>query len=349
VGEVVAGLTAELGTRPALDVIAYALTWRGRSHLEDVVPARVRAATAPLPARFVRASWMRTDHPRIERWTGPVDVVHATNYVPPPSLAPVVVSVYDLGFVRFPELCTADALQYPTLLRRGIARGAVVHTTSDFVADEVRAEFQLPAERVVRVYPGVPRAAGGDAANGPRIAGVARYVLAVGTVEPRKNLPMLVEAFDRLAAIDSDVDLVVAGQDGWGTEEFSAACGRARHSARIRRLGYVSAEERRDLLAGAAVLAYPSRYEGFGFPPLEAMSAGVPVVATRAGAIPETTGDAALLVDPDDPDELAGALFQALDDSELRDELVARGHEQVQRFSWVAAADELVTLDRRVA
>jgi glycosyltransferase involved in cell wall biosynthesis len=349
VGEVVAGLGAELATRAELELTAYALTWCGRAALADVVPEGMRTATAPVPARFIRASWMRTDHPRIERWTGPVDVVHATNYVPPPSRAPVIVSVYDLGFVRFPELCTADALQYPTLLRRGFARGAVAHTTSDFVAGEVRAEFGLPADRVVRVYPGVPPIIGGDAAMGRQVAGAARYVLAVGTVEPRKNYPMLVDAFDRVAALDPEVHLVVAGQDGWGTEAFTAACARAAHRTRIHQLGYVSASARRDLLAGATVLAYPSRYEGFGFPPLEAMAGGVPVVATRAGAIPEVTGDAALLVDPDDPDDLAAGLARLLDDDELRATLVARGRARVDRFSWSTAGDEFLALYRALA
>ena len=349
IGEVVTGLLPRLAEDPAIDCRAYALTWRGRSDLAAALPAGVRAATRPIPARLVRAGWLRSSWPRIETWTGRVDVVHATNYVPPPSRAPVVVSVYDLGFVRFPELVTADALQYPTLLRRGFARGAVVHATSDFVAAEIRAEFGLPEERVVRVYPGIPPIAGGDAAAGRRAAGVARYVLALGTIEPRKNLPVLVEAFDAVAADDRDVTLVVAGQDGWGTDAFTAACTRAEHGDRIRRLGYVDDATRADLLAGASVLAYPSRYEGFGFPPLEAMVAGVPVVASTAGAVPEVAGDAALLVDPDDTDGLAAALLRALGDDDTRACLVGRGRAQVARFTWDTSIAGMLALYRDVA
>jgi glycosyltransferase involved in cell wall biosynthesis len=121
------------------------------------------------------------------------------------------------------------------------------------------------------------------------------------------------------------------------------------HRARIRRLGYVADDRRRDLLAGARVLAYPSKYEGFGFPPLEAMSVGVPVVSTRAGALPEVTGDAALLVDPDDRDALAEALHQVLDDDRLRATLVERGHARAAEFSWSAAGDQLVALYRSLA
>jgi glycosyltransferase involved in cell wall biosynthesis len=344
VGEVVAGIAPELARRPELEIVAYAITLRGRHELVAHVPPGVRAATRAYPARLVRQAWLRAEHPRIERWTGPVDVVHATNYVAPPTDAAEVVSVYDLGFVRYPELVTDDALTYPELLRRAIRRGAWVHTTSDFVRDEIVSTFEIAPERVVRVYPGVPATHGGDAARGRDVAGAARYVLAIGTIEPRKNYPTLVRAFDALAARDPDVVLVVAGGRAWGADEFDAAVAAAVHRDRVRTPGYVSADDRRDLLAGAAVLAYPSHYEGFGIPPLEAMAGGVPVVASSAGAIPEVVGDAAVLVESDDADALAEALHAVLTDDGVRDDLVARGAARHDAFSWSAAADGLVAL-----
>ena len=132
------------------------------------------------------------------------------------------------------------------------------------------------------------------------------------------------------------------------SDEYTVPLCRAHHREHIRSLGYVSAGVRRDLLAGASVLAYPSRYEGFGFPPLEAMAAGVPVVAARAGAIPEVVGDAALLVDPDDVDDLARALDTVLTDEQQRDALVARGGIRHTEFSWARAADELVGVYRDI-
>jgi glycosyltransferase involved in cell wall biosynthesis len=255
-----------------------------------------------------------------------------------------VVSVYDLGFVRYPTFVNSDTLDYPELLRRAVRRGAWVHTTSDFVRDEVIETFSVPAERVVRVYPGIPPIHGGDPARGRTLAGVDRYVLAIGTIEPRKNFPGLVRAFDALAARDPDVVLAVAGGRGWGADEFDAAVAAAHHRDRVRTFGYVSSEDRADLLAGASVLAYPSHYEGFGFPPLEAMAAGVPVVTTRAGAVPEVVGDAALVVDVDDDDALADALQRVLDDDARRHDLVARGHARHQVFSWTQTVDELVAL-----
>ena len=348
VGEVTLHLLKALAARDDLDVAAYAITWRGRDELEQLTPPGVRCATRPFPARATRILWPRVATPAIERWTGPVDVVHATAFVAPPAAAPVLLTIHDLTFARFPEMCTPDTLSYARLIDVALDRGATVHTYSDFVADEVRATFDLPAERVVRIYPGLAPTAGGDALRGRRLAGSDRYVLALATIEPRKNLPTLVRAFDAVAENDPDVRLVIAGPDGWGVESFDAACAAARHGDRIHRLGYVDDRDRRDLLAGAAVLAYPSIYEGFGHPPLEAMGAGVPVVASSGGALPEVLGDAALLPNPFDVDAVSDALARALSDDGLRSRLRDLGFERVARYTWPDATDELARLYERL-
>ncbi len=344
VGQVTAHLIEALAARGDLDVRAFAISWRGRDALRDQLPAGVASGTKPFPARLTRALWPRLPIPHVEHWTGPVDVVHATSFVAPPSRAPVLLTVHDLTFVRFPQMCSGDTLTYPRLIRVALDRGAVVHTYSDCIAAEIVEHFGLPADRVVRVYPGLAPTAGGDPARGRELAGTDRYVLALGTIEPRKNLPMLVRAFDGVAASDPAVRLVIGGPDGWGADAFAEACANAHHGDRVVRLGYVDAADRRDLLAGATVLAYPSIYEGFGHPPLEAMLAGVPVVASNAGALVEVLGDAALLPDPDDADAIADALTRALTDAELRAELVRRGHERTRRYTWEHAAGEFVAL-----
>jgi glycosyltransferase involved in cell wall biosynthesis len=162
-------------------------------------------------------------------------------------------------------------------------------------------------------------------------------------------LPDLVRCFDRLAATRPDVHLVVAGPDGWGTEAFAAAVSMARHGARVRRIGWVEPSDRSDLLAGARVLAAPSVYEGFGYVPLEAMSMGVPVVATAVGSLPEVLGAAARLVPSGDPDALTAALGEVIDDDDVAADLSARGPIHVADYTWDACASALVELYRDAA
>ena len=352
VGEVTGGLLEALARRSDVSVTTYALTWRGRGALAAAVPANVTAATRPIPASMVREFWDRgASRPRAEDWTGPVDVVHATNFVAPPAKAPVVVTVHDLTFIRFPDLCTPDTLRYPELLRRAIARGATIHTPSEFVASEVLEHLGAPADRVVAIHSGIPTVENGDPAAGARLAGDERYVLALGTIEPRKNLTTLVTAFTESARLDPLLRLVLAGPAGWDSARVQATIDSSAARERIVTLGYVGERDRADLLAGAAVFAYPSIYEGFGFPPLEAMQSDVPVVAGNAGALPEVLGDAALLVDPMNVDALAAAISLLADPdlgNDTRNRLIQRGRQRASRYNWATTAERMVELYRRL-
>jgi glycosyltransferase involved in cell wall biosynthesis len=343
------GLLDALRVRPDVESLAYAVTWRGRGQLPAMLPPGVTAVgRAPMPARPLRWAWRRADRPAIEWWTGPVDVVHGTNFVVPPTRrAGEVVTVHDLTPMRFPELAHRATLDYERLLRRALARGAWVHTPSDFVAAEVVERFGVERERVVAVAEGVPALP--DVAPDAATLGEAPYVLTVGTVEPRKDHPALVRAFDVIAAEEPELRLVIAGPDGWGADALADALGAIGHRDRVVRLGYVDDVERARLLRGAAVFAFPSKYEGFGLPPLEAMTEGVPVVATAAGSLPEVLGDAALLVPVGDVDALAGALDVALHDETVRARLVAAGRARAARYSWERCASGLVDLYRRAA
>ena len=353
VGQFTTEALAALARRDDLDLSAFALTWEGRGDVARMLPPGVRGLRRPMAARPLRQCWKRSSWPPVEWWSGPVDVVHGTNFVVPPARrAAEVVTVHDLTPVRLPELCTPDTLELPGLLRRALARGAFVHTPSAFVAAEVVEHLGAPPERVQAVPHGVPglaHLAAADPAAGRRLAGAERYVLALGTVEPRKDLPTLVRAFDVVAGSDPDVALVVAGPDGWGVGAFAAAVAELRHGARLRRLGYVDGADKAALVAGAAVFAYPSLNEGFGLPPLEAMAAGVPVVATAAGALPEVLGDAARLVPPGDVTALAAALAEVAADEGERARLVARGRRRVAALSWERCAAGLAELYRRAA
>jgi glycosyltransferase involved in cell wall biosynthesis len=328
-----------------------------------------------MPARPLHASWRRWSEPPVEWFVGSHHVVHGTNFVVPPTRrAARVVTVHDLTIVRYPELCDASTLRFPALIRRAVASGAWVHTPSRFVAEEVIEAFHLPPERVRAVHHGVPvlpghelrpQAAPGtpgsspDAATGtagsspdaatralPLPPGTSRYVLAIGTVEPRKDYPTLVAAFGLVAGGRPDVALVIVGSGGWGSDAFQAAVEASPARDRIVRPGFLDDRTLGGVLRGAAVLAYPSLYEGFGFPPVQAMAEGVPVVTTRVGAIPEVVSDGAALVEPRDPESLAAALDAALAGGAELIAQVDRGRRRAEAFTWSACAAGLVGLYR---
>lgn len=347
IGRFTASLLEAVAGHPDVEVIAFAVTWRGQERLSTMLPAGIAAAHRRSAAAPLRALWRRLDHPRIERWTGPIDAVHGTNYVVPPARGAQIASVHDLTFLHHPEFCTADVLQYPGLLRRAIGRGAWIHTDSEFVREEVIELLGVEPARVVAVPLGVAPPPSRDAAHGRAVAGAERYILALGTIEPRKNLPRLVAAFDALAADDPELRLVVAGPDGWGLDEYAAAVQRSHHRGRIVRLGFVTEADRGDLLAAATVVAVPSVYEGFGLTAVEAMLAGVPVVASRAGSHPEVIGEAGLLVDPHRTDDLAEALARVLTDASLAADLRRRGAERAARYTWGTTAAGVTDLWRR--
>jgi glycosyltransferase involved in cell wall biosynthesis len=354
IGNAVAELIAafdRLEATPTL--VPYALSLRAREHRDDV-PAGTRFP--PLPARALLTTWARSDGPKLDRWLKPARVVHATNYLAPPSRLPVIVTINDCSFARYPELCTPEVRALLPIVRRSIHRGAVVHVPSSFVADEVDELFGpgLAGTGRLVVIPWAVPAVQTEVAPPPEIAAIVSggpYVLAMGSLEPRKNLPYLVAAFGAIAATHPDLRLVLAGPDGPARPAVDDAIAGldADAQSRIVITGGVSDAGRVALLVNARVLAYPSLYEGFGFPVLEAMSIGVPVVAARAGSIPEVAGDAATLVGPTDVDALGAALAELVDDDTRRAEQIALGRDQARRFSWVETAHGLASLYRRLA
>ena len=247
-------------------------------------------------------------------------------------------------------LVTVHARAYPRLLERAVERGAAVHTPSAFVADEVIDTTGIDPARVHVIHNGFAAGDLGNPNRGRDLAG-GEFVLAIGTVEPRKDLPTLVTSMPAVWAELPDIRLVIVGGDGWGSEALDRAVSGLSPAQRRRvvRLGYVSDRDRADLLSGARCLAFPSLYEGFGLPPLEAMARSTPVVTTTAGALPEICGDAARFVPPSDPTELGAAIVEVSTNEHVRAQLVDTGLRRSSEFSWVATTRQMVALYHRLA
>jgi glycosyltransferase involved in cell wall biosynthesis len=302
------------GSGVALELVATAFTARGQRALRAVRPSGVEIRSRPVPARVLRAAWARTQFPPVEWLCGRVDVFHGTNFVLPPTRrARGVVTVHDLSFLRFPETVSADSLRYRELVPRSIARAEVVCTLTQAMSDEIVAEYGLDPDTVQVTYPGVDEAwycaRPPDPAMRRRLGLPERYLLAVGTLEPRKNLPFLISAYAQLRRAKPETPpLVLAGPAGWGPAlDLASLSGSSAMTT-----GYLDDDALRRVVAGAACLASPSVYEGFGLPPVEALACGVPVVATDLPVTREVLGDAARLVPRDDREAWADALDQEL-------------------------------------
>jgi len=329
IGQYVAHLLRELALDPTAQVQAAALSLRGRSGLRDL-PAGISIVHRPLPARLLHQAWRRWDWPSAESVVGRVDVVHGTNFtLPPPRRAAGVVTVHDLAFIRYPDLVSAASLDYRELVPRALTRAAAVLTPTQAIATELVDTYSISPDRI-RVTPmGVDDA--WFSATAARPSGLPeQYVLAVGTHEPRKGLDVLLSAYRLLLSDRIDVPpLVIAGGTGWGPALNTAQL----TDDQVITLGYLDRPQLRGLVAGASLLAFPSLYEGFGLPPLEAMAAGTPVVASDVPAVHEVVGSLARLVPPRDAAALAHALQDVLAHPPSADQRAA-ARERASSFSW---------------
>lgn len=330
----------------SLELVAYGVSGRRGKQLRSAVPQRVAVAKKRMTAGVLFRLWARGDWPKIERYTGRVDVVHGTNVIAPPTRGATVITVHDLTCIRYPQMCVGISKRYPEFIRTALRRGAFIHTPSHYVANEVCEVFDVSPERVTAIAHGAPQQAVVQPVEERTIFELvqgAPYILAVGTIEPRKDYPALIEAFARMQ-LDDDIRLVIAGTKGWGADAVTARIDELGLGNRVVMLGYVDDHLRAALFSGATLFVYPSIYEGFGFPPLEAMRTHTPVITTRAGAVPEVCGDGALLVDVGDVDALKDAMEQVLTDETIRRELVEAGDKRIELYDWTTSADQMIDL-----
>ncbi len=283
-------------------------------------------------------------------------LLHTPNYVLMPFDGPALTTVHDLSWLSFPDAHPVERVRFlEKHLPESLARADLVLTDSDFVAAEIAVRFSLPRTKIRAIPLGV------DAAFRPRtaeemLATLAKhglehsaYLLVVATLEPRKNLARLVRAYAALpTTTKARHPLVIVGARGWLNEAFEREIAPLEAGGIVRRLGYVGEEELAQIYAGAHAFAFPSLYEGFGLPVLEAMASGVPVLTSNVSSMPEIAGDVALLVDPNDEQSLRDGLARLLDDSTWRTHASARGIARSRDYRWSRCVDATIDAYRAV-
>lgn len=308
--------------------------------------AGVRVVSAP--KLLVRA------RSRLDR----LDVYHGTNYrLRGTGRRGTVLTIHDLAAERLPGVVRRRwGLRLASeKSRRAAHRATCVIVPSEHTARDLMEVMGIPRERIEVITHGVgeeyypERTPGGGEALRRRYAlPRERYILCVGTLEPRKNLPTLIAAFGLLSRVRRSHCLVLAGPLGWRVQEICHAIDRSGLAREVVMPGYLPADELRSLYSHADLFVFPSLYEGFGLPPLEAMACGTPVITSNTSSLPEVVGEAALQIDPGDPDTLAEAMNAVLDDESLAASLRERGFDRVKRFSWERAARQTLELYHRV-
>ena len=320
-------------------------------------PSNVRLCTIPLSQRNLTRIWHRLRLPLpVEVFTGPLDLFYSPDFVLPPVWrARTLLTVHDLSFVRYPQTADRRLHRYLNVaVPRSVWRADHILADSQNTAHDLTELWGVPSEKISVLYPGVESRFRPvtDAAELARVREQydlsQRFILSVGTLQPRKNYERLIRAFGQLWATTEGrpYRLVVVGGKGWLYESIFDCVRELGLEKEVLFPGFVADEDLPALYTLADLFAFPSLYEGFGLPVLEAMACGTPVVCSEASSLPEAAGDAALLVDPLDVEGWAKAMGRALSDEMLKRELVARGLAQARRFSWERAAGELLEICR---
>jgi len=308
-----------------------------------------------IPDRYLNILWYRWRIPLYANYfTGPADIYHGLDFGLPPISGKThkIVTVYDLTFVEHPEAAVPSLVAYLNkVVPASVAAADVVAAISHATKQALIEHYKTPPEKIAVIPCGVAphyqRVTDPALLEGTRQKFALKhpFVLSVGTLEPRKNHKGLIQAFyETQQHKDGPAMLAIAGGKGWLYEETQQLVSELKLEDKVHFLGRVTEQELLTLYSLADVFAFPSFFEGFGIPPLEAMACGAPVITSSTSSLPEVAGDAALLIDPYDPHTIAEAINRILHDQPLREQLQQRGYQQVQRYTWSKAAEKMLSI-----
>ena len=327
--------------------------------------------TSPVKAAATLFPWLRRAVPNsyaISRYLqgrnfargarkGHFDVYHEPNFLPFRFKGPTITTVHDLSWIRFPEAHPAERVRAMNrYFEPGLRRSSLILTDSAFVKQEIMEVFGLPSEQILPIPLGVsplfrPLSVQETAAvREPHGLAHGNYLLTVGTLEPRKNLIAALRAYAQLPETTRRAfPLVLAGLKGWHSDALDRELSPLLAGGQVRLTGYLSREDLAALIAGATALVYPSIYEGFGLPPLEAMACGVPTIVSNVASLPEVVGDTGLLVDPNDHAALRDAMASLIESPATRAELAARSLARAALFTWDKCFEQTLAAYRLAA
>lgn len=301
------------------------------------------------PNKLFNASLTFFNYPKIDRLIGGADVFFLPNlsFASLSGACKSVITVHDLSFERFPEFYNLKSRLWHKVIRpkKLLPRAHKIIAVSESTKNDLRELYGISEERIKVIYSGVEQ---NVQVNEQALKDVQQkydlpdnFILSLSTLEPRKNIEGIIKAFDKLPDnVQKNVHLVITGPRGWKYKQIFKLAKSVRCADKIKFIDYIDPKDKPALYKLAGIFVYPSFYEGFGFPPLEAMSAGCPVITSFASSLPEVAGDAAILVDPYNIYEITEALEQVLRDEKLRDILGKKGLENIKRFKWERAARE---------
>ena len=334
----VAGALARTGTD---DITVFSSSWKDRlpAGLASEFP-NARIVDRRIPVSVLNLAWHRLRWPPVETVAGgEFDVAHSPHPLLLPSRsAAEVVTIHDLHFLSHPERSSQEIRRdYPALAGSHARRADRVIVSSKFAAGEVQRLLRVPSTNISICPAGAP-----EWKTEPARADTSGYILFMGTLDARKNIDGLLEAYRRLLArVPGIPRLVIAGGSGPNAAKWLEMIARPPLAGHVEYLGYISAGRREAVFKGAQVFVLPSFEEGFGLPALEAMAAGVPVVASNRGSLPEVIGEAGLLIDPEDAESLTDAMARITTDASLRAVCAQRGLERARQFNWAQTARDV--------